>query len=185
MRTCRGTVIGLCVICTALSVAAVRDPPPTREQSLAAFDRLKSLEGRWIGRSTKGWEEKSSFTTIAGGSCVVGSSFDAHPDEQMMTMFHMDGDSLMLTHYCVAKNQPRMRATEISDDGKTVLFTYMDATNLKSRDTGHMDKARFRFESPDRFTSQWTWYQYGKEQWMEEIVYVRAAGPATQPGSDR
>jgi hypothetical protein len=138
-----------------------------------AFERFKRLAGDWRGRSTKGWEEAVSFKTIAGGSVVVSTSFDAHPNETMMTMFHMDGERLMLTHYCVARNQPRLVATSFSDDGKTVTFTFLDGANLPTRDRGHMDKAVFRFLDDDRVTSRWTWFQDGKESWMEEIALER------------
>jgi hypothetical protein len=103
----------------------------------------------------------------------VGNSFDAHPNETMMTMYHLDGERLMLTHYCVAKNQPRLVATSFSDDGKTVTFTFLDGTNLPSRDRGHMDKVIIRFVDNNHVISQWSWYQNGKESWMEEIQLER------------
>ena len=141
--------------------------------SRAAFEQLKNLEGKWKGRSTKGWEESITYKTIAAGSVVVGNSFDAHPNETMMTMYHLDGERLMLTHYCVAKNQPRLVATSFSDDGKTVTFTFLDGTNLPSRDRGHMDKVIIRFVDNNHVISQWSWYQNGKESWMEEIQLER------------
>jgi hypothetical protein len=52
-------------------------------------------------------------------------------------------------------------------------MSFRDATNLASRDAGHMDKAVYRFQSADEFTSQWSWYANGKESWMEEIRYRR------------
>lgn len=145
------------------------EPGPAR----AAFERFKRLEGNWKGRSTKGWEETKSFKTIAQGSVVVGTSFDSHPNETMMTMYYLDGDRLMLTHYCVAKNQPRLVATSFADGGKTITFTFLDGTNLTSRDRGHMDKVVYRFIDDNHLTSQWTWYQDGKESWMEEIRLER------------
>lgn len=138
-----------------------------------AFQRFKKLEGKWKGRSTKGWEETIVFHTIAAGSVVVEDSLDAHPKERMMTMFHLDGDRLMLTHYCVAKNQPRLVATSFADDGKTITFTFLDGGNIPTRDRGHMDKAVIRFVDDNHVTSQWTWYQNGKESWMEEIRLER------------
>lgn len=146
---------------------------PDLSQARSAFERFKKLEGSWKGRSTKGWEEVISYKTIARGTVVVGTSFDAHPNETMMTMIHLDGDRLMLTHYCVAKNQPRLVATSFADDGKTITFTFLDGTNLPSRDRGHMDKAIFRFVDENHVTSRWTWYQDGKESWMEEILLER------------
>jgi hypothetical protein len=139
----------------------------------AAFELFKKLEGNWKGRSTRGWEETLNFKTIAGGSVVVETSFDAHPNETMMTMFHLDGERLMLTHYCVAKNQPRLVATSFADDGKTITFTFLDGANIPTRDKGHMDKAVFRFIDDNRVASRWTWYQNGKENWMEEIQLER------------
>ena len=130
----------------------------------------------WQGNSTKGWTEKLTYSIIAGGSCVMEQSAMAHEGVEIVTMFHMDNDDLMLTHYCAAKNQPRLRATQISDDGSDVLFTFVDGTNLKNgRDTGHMDKAHIKFTGDGTMSAQWTFYADGKEQWMEEIKYQRAA----------
>jgi len=168
---------GLLLLGAALFVKsqleASESPKSTPELARAAFERLKKLEGDWLGRSTKGWEEEVSYKIIAGGSVVVGTSFDAHPNETMMTMYHLDGERLMLTHYCVAKNQPRLVATNFSEDGSTLTFTFLDGTNLPSRDKGHMDKCVIKFLDNDHFTSQWTWYQNGKESWMEKIKLER------------
>ena len=163
-----------------LSSPVVRgEEPSTPEKARVAFDRFKGLAGTWEGHSTKGWTETLRYQVIAAGSVVLETSFEAHPGEQMATAFHMDGDRLMLTHYCVAKNQPRLAATSFGDDGRIVVFTFVDGGNIPTRDRGHMDKAIFRFEGPDRMTSRWTWYQDGKEKWMEEIVQTRR--PETNP----
>ena len=66
-------------------------------------------------------------------------------------------------------------ATDVADGGRRVTFSYLDGTGLPSRDHGHMDQAVFRFLDADRFTAQWTWYQEGSEQWMEEIEHRRLA----------
>ncbi len=145
----------------------------TPELARAGFERFKKLEGKWQGKSTKGWEEAVHFKTIAQGSVVVENSFDAHPSETMMTMFVLDGERLLLTHYCVAGSQPRLAATAFEEEGRKITFTFLDATNLPSRDKGHMDKAVFHFLDEGHFTSQWTWYQDGKENWMEEIRLER------------
>lgn len=145
------------------------DPAAAR----AAYERFKALQGAWEGRSTKGWVESLRYDVIAAGSAVLETSMDAHPGEAMATTFFLDGDRLLLTHYCVAKNQPRLVASRFEDGGRTVVFTFLDATNLPSRDRGHMDKAVFTFEGTDRVTSRWTWYQDGRETWFETIVQTR------------
>lgn len=149
------------------------------------FAQFKKLDGQWHGKSTKGWKSVVTYETIAGGSCVMErEDIDAVQGQIMATMFHMDGPDLLLTHYCAAKNQPRMKATEFSADGKTVLFTFKDGTNLPSRDVGHMDKAEFTFADDDHLSARWTWYQDGKEQWMEKMDFVRAPKAAKDSKAD-
>jgi hypothetical protein len=178
----RARILAVVSVSVAASLASARggDSPvsvrPSAEQALAAFERIKSLAGTWEGRSTKGWRETLHYQVIAGGSAVLETSFEAHPGEEMATVFHMDGDRLTLTHYCVAKNQPRLEATSITDGGRTVVFTFKDGGNIPTRDRGHMDSAVYTFEAPDRVTSRWSWYEAGKEKWFEDIVQSRRDG---------
>ena len=76
---------------------APADPQKPQTPAQRAFERFKSLSGEWQGQSTKGWTDKSVFKVIAAGSCVLGTTFDAHPNETMLTAYHMDGKHLMLT----------------------------------------------------------------------------------------
>jgi hypothetical protein len=151
---------------------------PATDQSSAAeaaFARLQSLAGAWEGSSSQGWSGTSQVEVIARGSVVLfRSQTGAHPGETMATAIHRDGDRLLLTHYCVARNQPRLVASEISADGTRLKFTFLDGTNLASRDAGHMDSVVFELHEPDRYRSQWTWYQEGQERWLERIEYRRA-----------
>lgn len=138
------------------------------------FERFRTLAGGWRGRSTQGWTDRVVIRVIAAGSVVVATSeFEAHPDETMMTMYHLDGDRMMLTHYCVAKNQPRLQATSVENGGKKVAFSFRDGTNLASRNQGHMDQVLFEFQDEDHFSSRWSFYKDGREDWMEEIRYER------------
>ncbi len=168
----------LTLLLTMASFSA--DKPALPDASKVAYEKIRALEGKWAGSSTKGWKEQIQYSVIAGGSAVEEKSLDAHPGESMLTIFHMDGDRLMLTHYCAAKNQPRLLATNISQDGNTIEFTFLDATNLPSRDKGHMDKAVFHFLDNNHFTSRWTWYQDGQERWLEEIKMERVKEAAAK-----
>ena len=115
-----------------------------------------------------------TYKTIAAQSCVLETSFDAHPDETMLTLYHLSGEELLLTHYCVAKNQPRLKATAATEDGSVIEFTFLDATGMPSRDVGHMDRLVVTFEE-DGFTEQWFWYSDGKESPMEQITLTRSS----------
>jgi hypothetical protein len=145
----------------------------TLDYSRAAFERLKMFEGKWVGRSTKGWQDTVVYKVIAQGSVVQENSFESNPKASMVTMYYLDGNRLLLTHYCVSKTQPRLQATVFENNGRRVTFTFLDGTSMPSRDTGHMDKVRFNFVDVRSFTTQWTWYQKGNERWLEEIRYER------------
>ena len=171
----------------ALTVSAVLlsgapAPQASASDAKAAWEVLKASVGEWQGQASDGRKIRHRASLIAAGSALMEESwFEGHAGEMMVTMYHLDGDRLMLTHYCVAKNQPRMVATEIGDGGKRILFTFLDGTNIPTRDKGHMDKALYTFKGKDGFSSKWTWYSAGKEQWMEEFTFQRAK-PAVAVG---
>jgi len=170
----RTRTIGAILVVVAAASLLGAGPSRAGGPAAAAFERLKTLEGTWRGHSTKGWQDRVSVQTIAQGSALMFTSrFDAHPGETMVTVITLDRDRLLLTHYCVAGNQPRMAAAGLDEDGRSILFTFVDGGNMGSRDDGHMDKASYRLIDADHYSSRWTWYQGGEERWMEEVVLER------------
>jgi hypothetical protein len=156
-----------------LPALAVSEPPPAVD-ARRTFARLAALDGRWEGRSTKGWENVLENSSIAKGSAILSTStFKDAAHEGMATLFYLDGERLLLTHYCEAGNQPTLVASSAGSDGGSVTFTFLRGTGMRSRDDGHMDKVVVRFVDDAHFSSQWTWYQDGKERWLEEITYQR------------
>jgi hypothetical protein len=140
-------IVALVAMTATAGVARPLEGPKARSLSEQAFEKLKSLAGEWEGKTLRNGRpdgartEMLSYKVIAGGSCVMETSrHEAHPDQTMATMFHLDGDALLLTHYCIARNQPRLQATSISPDLREIVFTFRDGTNLASREKGHMDR---------------------------------------------
>lgn len=166
----------LVLVCLTLSPDATPPDDGPAARARAAFAHLRQLAGDWTQASTKGWEGTTRVQVIAGGSAVLmTSNVGPHPgaDETMATVFHLDGDRLLLTHYCVARNQPRLVAAKISPDSRSIEFEFLDGTNMRWPDAGHMRRAVFTIESSDRYRSQWTFSRDGQERWMEEIVSER------------
>jgi hypothetical protein len=155
MKTLR-TAISFAMILTTL--AAVAEP-----NSQKSFDVLKALSGTWEGKNTQGKPVEVSYRMTAGGSALMSEILATEMDKQedMISMFHMDGDRLLLTHYCAAGNQPRMAAT-LSPDGKSVMFDFVDATNLTAH-TGHMHRVVFTVVDANHHTEEWRFVQDGKE----------------------
>ena len=90
--------------------------------------------------------------------------------EDMITMFHLDNDRLLMTHYCGAGNQPRMQATT-SPDGKTITFDFVDGTNLASPEIGHMHRMVLSLLDANHHTEEWTYSDHGKE--TKEVFDLR------------
>jgi hypothetical protein len=134
-----------------------------------SFDKLKTLAGSWQGKSNSGQPVDVTFRVTSGGSAVLSEIMG---EENMITMFHLDGDRLLLTHYCAAGNQPRMKATA-SPDGKTLRFEFLDATNLGSPQAGHMHRVIFTFPDADHHTEEWFFVQDGKEAAHERFNLER------------
>src|SRR5215472_17556094 len=99
------------------------------------FDQLKTLSGNWEGKASNGKDLKVTFRPTSGGSALMSEILG---DEDMITMFHMDNNRVLATHYCGAGNQPRMQAN-MSPDGKTITVTFVDSTNLATPKSGHMN----------------------------------------------
>ena len=90
-------------------------------EAKAAFARLKALAGTWKvqlggdhrGGQSQGNQEKHdgspatvTFGLTGAGSTVVETQFPGKGHE-MISMYHLDGEDLRMTHYCAAGNQPR------------------------------------------------------------------------------
>jgi len=82
--------------------------------------------------------------------------------EDMISMFNLDGDRVLLTHYCAVGNQPRMVASA-SPDGKTFTFDFVDATNLPTPDAAHMIRMVLAMPDANHHTEEWTFSDHGKE----------------------
>ena len=120
------------------------------------FDKMKALVGQWDATSPEG-KTRITFQLISEGSALM----ETMSRESMVTVYHPDGDSIMMTHYCAAGNQPRMRAQ--SSQGNAIVFQFVDAANLKGSADGHMRRLVIKFLDKDHVTEEWTWKADGKE----------------------
>jgi hypothetical protein len=151
-----------------LSICAVAfahtDGPKSDAQK--SFDSLKTLAGSWEGHVTTvppqpDVEGKAAHlslrVTSMGNAMVHEMTGDGRPDDPI-TMLYLDGDRLLLTHYCDAGNRPRMTG-KMSPDGKTVEFDFLDVSG--STQYGHMHHAVFTMIDANHHTEDWTYMMPG------------------------
>jgi hypothetical protein len=155
MKTFRAMVVAAAVLLAMLS-ASILLAETDAEKS---FHQLAGLEGTWVGKGSQGQPVKVSFRMTAGGSALM-SEILGEGHENMITMFHMDGDRLIMTHYCGTGNQPRMKV--VSADAKSISFEFFDGTNI-GPGAGHMQHVTFSQPDANHHTEEWVFLDHGKE----------------------
>jgi len=141
----------------------------------AAFARLRTLAGEWETKSPDGNRAHLRYQVVSRGSAVMEQFVDDRMGEAnaMVTLYYLDGGRLLLTHYCMAGNQPRMRAEVFDGSTGELRFGFLDATGLASPEAGHMHSARLRFVDADHFITEWEFVEGGKSKFTESAQYTR------------
>jgi hypothetical protein len=158
-----------------------------RSESQKAFDRLKTLDGSWVGRLTTfpsepsvdgNFAQLSLRVTSMGNALVHEMSISGRPDHPV-TMFYRDEDRLVLTHYCDAGNRPRM-VGKLSPDGKTLEFEFLDLSGGTKH--GHMHHAKFTFIDENHHTEDWTYMMPGDKPVRAHFEAQRTNAASTPSG---
>ena len=125
--------------------------------SEAIMSRLAELEGEWMLLDENGEVTEivaSTFRITASGSTLMERMFPDSPDGyEMLNVYHLDGDRVLMTHYCSAGNQPRLSAISTEED--RLRWEMESITNLSDPGDDHMHQAEFVFHSDDRLTTHW------------------------------
>jgi hypothetical protein len=159
--------------------AAVPQPTPSGEgPSAAALTRLAALTGdwqgsfEWTGARTSRGAMNARYSTTGYGSAVV-ETLSVDGVSAMTSVYHTDGPDLRMTHYCGARNQPRLKASRIDLASGAIDFGYVDATNLSSPDAPHVNGLEIRFGDADHVTLTFLFEGGGKSS-RERISLERA-----------
>lgn len=100
-----------------------------------------------------------TYKVTGAGSALVETMAPGSPYE-MVSVYHMDGDKLVMTHYCGAGNQPHM-ALKPGKDANVLLFDFVSGSNMKPSDM-HMHRVTFTFVDADHVIADWQSYSDGK-----------------------
>ena len=132
--------------------------PPTNP----ALEKMKKLAGTWVvaDKDGKPTDQVASIIKVtSGGSAVHETLFPGQPHE-MVSIYTVDGADLIMTHYCVLGNQPRMKADPKSPSNQ-IVFRFAGGTNLNPAKDKHMHGATLIIVSDDRIEVQGTGWENG------------------------
>lgn len=152
-------LLSLAIIALAANVVSAQS------KAAPGFEKLKSLAGEWQGQAPDGKAVIVSYQPVSGGNSVL-ETISPNGEPGMATVYHLNGDKLMMTHYCSLGNQPRMSAQMAAGEIKNLNFTFVDATNLAKATDAHMHNLAFTFKDKDHLTQVWTLRKDGKDMPM-------------------
>jgi hypothetical protein len=156
--------LAVLVVVSLIGAAALaaQQAPAAAGPAALGLAKLKALEGDWIDvDGVFGDKGKLAVTyRVTGGGHTVVETFPVGTSYAMTTVYHLDGDRLVLTHYCTSNTQPRMTSRGL--EGNVLTFDFAGGTNIDPAHTTHMHGARIEFRSADEIVSAWQNWKAGK-----------------------
>lgn len=129
----------------------------------AGFDKMKTLVGTWVAADKDGKPTDDVVSIIkltAGGSAIHETLFPGQPQE-MVSIYTVDGSDLVMTHYCMLGNQPRMKAGTKSL-GNKINFEFAGGANLDPKKDKHMHAATLTIVDADHYEVEGTGWENGE-----------------------
>jgi hypothetical protein len=113
-----------------------------------------------------------TYELTGNGSAVMERLFAGTPHE-MLSVYFMDGDDLVLTHYCSAANQPRMKLAKAASNPTTLTFDFVGGTNIDPAKTLHIHGGQIRIPAADRMEADWHVFSQGKQSGTHRLFATR------------
>lgn len=154
---------------TALLLAAAlclnAAEPPKAKPGSAEFERMKTLVGKWAGKTDMGQgpvDIATSYRLIAAGSVLEERVFEGTPNE-MVTMYYDNKDGkLAMTHYCMLGNRPAMALK--SSDAKSITMDFDGSCcSIDAKKESHMHGVTITFVDADTISSSCKGIMDGQE----------------------
>jgi len=150
------SVAAVSLACQSLQGPRVRQADPARREAL--FSAVSALAGEWHTTADEEFPGTSTFE-VTSGNTVVRETMLPGTELEMTNMYALDGNDLVMTHYCAGGNQPRMRATTL--DGDRLAFHFEDVGDLKSADEVYMGEMTLVFVDDHTIEQHWRAFKNG------------------------
>jgi hypothetical protein len=134
--------------------------------SETAFETFKGFEGKWAIRSGQKTLSIEMTYEIGSKGSIVTEQFGKE-----LSVFYRDGQSLLMTHFCNAGNQPRLRLREDNRPG-VFEFQMFDITNLQSPDADHVKRVVYRIIDDRTLDLEIVW-KHSKSEESEKYTLTR------------
>jgi hypothetical protein len=158
LRLALSTLAAAALLAAAAAPAAAGPVEPK-----AAFERLKSLAGTWQGQAGHGPADQQAtvvYRLASGGTVVQETLFPETPHE-MISMYHLAGGQLVMTHYCAMGNQPRLKLDTAASTPERLVFAFDGGTNFDPAKDGHVHSGVVEWQG-EALHADWTFWADGE-----------------------
>lgn len=147
------------------------DDPARPLEAADALETLKGLAGEWAG-GENGQNYGVSYRVMGNGSTVVETMM-AGTDHEMISVYHLDGPDLRMTHYCAVGNQPRMKLDRAASTPKSLVFVFDGGTNMDPAKDMHIHEGKIVVEDTEHMIGEWTAFENGKAAHTAQFKVAR------------
>ncbi len=147
-----------------------------------AFTTLKGMAGNWYGTPEGVGVEAEAEAIEAGqvmheievsaAGTVVMETMGPGTEHEMINMYHLDGDELVLTHYCAGGNQPTMRLNRETSTAERLIFDFTGGTNLDPDNDHYIHDMELGIQGEGKVESVWNSWA-GGEQGATMIFHLK------------
>lgn len=118
-----------------------------------AMQKLKTLVGTWVNTDKDGkpTDEVVSVIKLTAGGTALHETIFPGQDHEMVSVYTVDGADVLMTHYCMLGNQPRMKASG-KTTGNKLNFEFAGGSNLDPKKDKHMHAATLTIVDADHIT---------------------------------
>ena len=143
--------------------------PVDEDQRTELFGAVAALEGSWEREDPEGNVSPTTFAVSSAGSVVRETMFPGTPHE-MTNMYSLDGDELVMTHYCAGGNQPSMRAAAM--DAGSLPFRFESVRDLNDPDGTYMGEMTLVFLADGTLEQRWKGLKHGEVDPAHGMVFT-------------
>jgi len=148
------------ILLPPLAMGEEKQAAGTSSAAHKAFESLKKLTGEWEGQA--GGEKVGVVYRLTGaGSALMETLLPGTPHE-MVSMYHMNGPELVMTHYCAEGNQPHLKFDAAASKPDRFVFTFVSGSNMDPAKDSHIHGVVFRLIDNDHLEGEWESYKDGK-----------------------
>jgi hypothetical protein len=121
----------------------------------AVFEKLKGLAGTWEATMlTPDGEKTTVVYRVSGSGTVVQETMFAGSPMEMITMYTVEGSSVVATHYCAGDNQPTLKWNAEKSKGDELVFDFVSVRGKNTQN--YINGLTVKFGADGKVEESWS-----------------------------